>query len=136
VGLTEGSTGQYFFSLDLQAAEMSISNFEVINFPPSELPLALQRGLVDAICTWEPHAINAKRLLGGNARALNTPDNLYREDFYFVASKQMLNESSDVLKRFSCAILEPENFINRCDKTDKAITTRRPNRDPALQESW
>lgn len=135
VGLTEGSTGQYFFSLALQAAEMGTSNVEAIHFSPSELPLALQSGLVDAICTWEPHAINAKRLLGVKAQALKTSDRLYREDFYFVASKQVLKESADALIRFLSAIDEAEKFINSNGEKARDIISSRLNLDRVFVDS-
>jgi len=61
---------------------------------------------VDAICKWEPHIINARKLLGKQALILPVVD-IYREDFYFVAN------SPETLKRFLKAIEKGEEFIQK-----------------------
>ncbi|ATX79277.1 ABC-type nitrate/sulfonate/bicarbonate transport system, substrate-binding protein [Mariprofundus aestuarium] len=129
VGLTNGSTGEYFFSLVLLDSAVEPSTVEVIDIAPSGLPLALKEGLVDAICTWEPHAINAKRLIGDKASALKTSDKLYREDFYFVANKHVLEVSPQAFIRFLSAIEEAEAFIHSNREEAKGIVSKRLNLD-------
>jgi len=135
VGLTKGSTGEYFFSLALKDSAVEPSTVEVIDIVPSGLPLALQEGLVDAICTWEPHAINAKRLIGDKVATLKTPDKLYREDFYFVANRRVLEVSPQVFIRFLSAIDEAEAFIHSNSEEAKGIISKRLNLDKVFVDA-
>ena len=53
VGITKGSTGQFFLYLFLTYNGVISSKVETIDLKPSELAQALVDGRVDAICTWE-----------------------------------------------------------------------------------
>ena len=57
VGITKGSTGQFFLYLFLTYNGVISSKVETIDLKPSELAQALVDGRVDAICTWEPHLL-------------------------------------------------------------------------------
>lgn len=118
VGITKDSTGQFFLHLFLTHNEVLFSEVETIDLKPSELPQALADGRIDAICTWEPHILNAKTLLGNKALILPS-EGIYREDFYFVANKNFVKNNSETLKRFVKAIERGEEFIR--EKEERAI---------------
>ena len=110
VGITKGSTGQFFLDMFLTYKIVLPSELETIDFKPPKLPQALVDGRVDAICTWEPHILRAKKLLGKKALILPS-QGIYREDFYFVANKSFVNNNLETLKRFLKAIEKGQNFI-------------------------
>ncbi len=124
VGLTMGSTGQFFLDLFLTHNGVSYSEVESIGLGPSELPQALADGRVDAICTWEPHIINAKELLGQEALILPS-QGLYREDFYFVATRDIVQNNPVALQRFLRAIEMAEEFIKESEEEAMEIVSIR-----------
>ena len=134
VGLTKGTTGQFFLDLFLTHKGIAPSEIESVDLGPSALPQALSDGRVDAICTWEPHIVNAKRLLGQKALVLPS-EGIYREDFYFVASRKFAKNNPEALKRFLRAVEKGEEFIR--GKREKAISivSERLKSDRALTSS-
>ena len=60
IGTPAGTTGQFFLSAFLTQHAMTISDVEMVDIAPSELPAALNGGEVEAIVIWEPHAYWSK----------------------------------------------------------------------------
>jgi ABC-type nitrate/sulfonate/bicarbonate transport system substrate-binding protein len=110
IGITEGSTGQFFLDLFLSYNDISYNDVDVINLKPSDLPQAVSDGKVDAIVTWEPHIFNAQILLEENALIFSS-EGIYREDFYFVGDREYISNNGEALKGFIRAIEKAENFI-------------------------
>ena len=134
VGITNGSTGHFFLALFLAYNRLALSEVETIDLEASLLPQALAEGRVDAICTWEPHILNAKALLGKKALILHG-QNIFREDFYFVANKTFMKNGPQVLRSFLKAIAKAEKFIqgNRLQSID--IVSKRLRLDKTLTAS-
>jgi len=112
VGTTKGSTGHYFLGLFLVYSGISFPDVKVADFEATQLTQALVDGLVDAISTWEPHIMNAKKSLGKKAILLSSKG-LFREDFYFVAKKDFVKNNPDALKRFLKTINRAEEVIQK-----------------------
>ncbi len=113
VGITVGSTGHFFLGLFLTHIGLKLSEIETIDIEASELPQALANGRVDAISTWEPHILNSQKLLGEKAVVLEPEGGakIFREDFYFVADRNFMDNNPEALKRFLKAIEKGEKFI-------------------------
>ena len=113
VGVTMGSTGHFFLGLFLTHSRLKLSEVETIDLEASQLPQALADGRVDAISTWEPHILNAQKLLGEKAAVLEPEGGarIFREDFYFVADRSFMDNNPEALKRFLKAIEKGEQFI-------------------------
>ncbi len=109
---------------------MVFSEIETIDVKPSELPQSLVKGRVDAICTWEPHILKAKELLGKKASVMPSKG-VYREDFYFVANRKFMKNNPETLKKFLSAIERGEEFIRRNKKESINIVSQglKLNRD-------
>lgn len=131
VGLTKGTTGHFFLDLFLTHKGIGFSAVEAIDLHPSELPKALTAGRVDAICTWEPHILNAKKLLGQKAHVLPS-HGFYREDFYFVAKGQFMKNNPEALKRFLKAIEKGEEFIKENKEESINLVSQRLKLDKEL----
>jgi NitT/TauT family transport system substrate-binding protein len=112
VGTTKGSTGHYFLGLFMVYNDISFPDVKVVDLEATQLTQALVDGLVDAISTWEPHIMNARRSLGKKAILLSGKG-LYREDFYFVAKKDFVKNNPDALKRFLKTINKAEEAIQK-----------------------
>ena len=50
---------------------------------------------------------------------------LYREDFYFVASQKLLNSDPDTARRFLLSIQEAQEFIKKHEEEAKKIVAKR-----------
>jgi NitT/TauT family transport system substrate-binding protein len=112
LGITKGSTGHYFLGLFLVYSGISLPDVKVVDFEATQLTQALVDGLVDAISTWEPHIMNAKKSLG-NKSILFSSKGFFREDFYFAAKKGFIKNNPDALKRFLKTINKAEEFIQK-----------------------
>ncbi len=119
VGITRGSTGHFYLSTLLDYNGLSCSDVNEIDINASELPQALADGRVDAISTWEPHIMNAMKLLGEKTLLL-PGENIFREDFYFVVHKSFIKDNPETLKMFLKAIEKGEKFIQ--GNKEEAIT--------------
>ncbi len=127
VGMTKGSTGHFFLGLFLTHSGLKLSEIETIDIEASELPQALEDGRVDAISTWEPHILNAKKLLGENAAVLEPGGGakIFREDFYFVPNRNFVENNPETLKRFLKAIEKGEEFIQKNREEAISIVSQR-----------
>ena len=112
VGTTIGSTGHYFLSLFLVYSGISFPDVKVADFEANPVTQALVDGRVDAISTWEPHVMSAKKSLGKKAILLSSKG-LFREDFYFAAKNDFIKNNPDTLKRFLKTINKAEEFIQK-----------------------
>jgi len=127
VGMTKGSTGHFFLGLFLTHSGLKLSEIETIDIEASELPQALEDGRVDAISTWEPHILNAKKLLGEKAAVLQPGGGaeIFREDFYFVANRDFTENNAETLKKFLKAIEKGEEFIQKNKEEAISIVSQR-----------
>jgi len=119
VGTPVGSSGHFFLGLFLIHHGLKLPDVTVIDIDAPDLPGALSEGRVDAIAIWQPHIINAQKLLAGKAFVLPSR-NLYREDFYFVPNRNFIKSSTGALKKFLKAIDRAENFLH--ENREEAIS--------------
>jgi NitT/TauT family transport system substrate-binding protein len=139
VGTIKGSTGHFFLGLFLTHSGLSLSDVEIIDLGPFKLPEALADGRVDAISTWEPHILNAKKLLGEKATVLEPRGGakLFREDFYFVADRSFIEDNPEALKKFLRAIKKGEEFIRENKEEATNIVSQRLEIDKeAIVSIW
>jgi ABC-type nitrate/sulfonate/bicarbonate transport system substrate-binding protein len=124
VGITSGSTGHFFLGLFLTYNGLGISEVDIIALEASKLPQALAEGRVDAISTWEPHILNAGRLLGEKALILSK-EGIFREDFYFAVDRKFAENNAETLRRFLKAIQRAEEFIWKNREASINIVSKR-----------
>ena len=124
IGTPIGTTGQYVTEAFLVHNGLLLSEVEVIDIGPSELPDALRNSQVDAIVIWEPHAYNARNLLGQDAAWLPSSD-IYRTTFNFVVMKDFAQTHPEALKRFLRAIDRATDFIAKHEEESQAVVAAR-----------
>ena len=124
IGTPAGTTGQFFVEAFLIHNGLLSSDVEVIDIDPSELPDALNNNRVDAIVIWEPHAYNAKNLLGQDAVRLPSSD-VYCETFNFMVMKDFAQAHPEVLNKFLRAIDKATAFIRKHKEDSQMIVAER-----------
>jgi ABC-type nitrate/sulfonate/bicarbonate transport system substrate-binding protein len=110
VGITRGTSSQFFLGLFLIKYRMRMSDIKMVDMDPPSLSEALVRGTIDAMVSWEPHIYLAKKILGDKAFIFPS-QGLYRVDVYMVSRKDVLKDHPEVFKRFLRAIEKSEAFI-------------------------
>ncbi|MBI5583361.1 MAG: ABC transporter substrate-binding protein [Deltaproteobacteria bacterium] len=136
VGITARSSGHFFLGLFLSYYQMSMADVKTVDLEPDRLVQALIEGQVDAMATWEPHIYQARKSLGDKVRLL-PGEGLYREDFYFIARKDYLQDHTETVKRFLRAIEKAEAFImNNREETLKIVGQRLKIDQEILKATW
>jgi NitT/TauT family transport system substrate-binding protein len=122
VGATRGSSGHFYLGLFLTHNGLKLYEIEVIDITAAELPQVLADGRVDAICTWEPNILNAKKLLWADAILITLTGRvrIFREDFYFVPNRNFAEHNPEALRRFLKTIEKGNDLIK--ENKDEAIT--------------
>lgn len=110
IGTPLGTTGQFVTEAFLIHNGLFPSEVEVIDISPSELPDALKNNQVDAIVIWEPHAYDARNLLGQDAVRLPSSD-IYRTTLNFMVMKDFAKAHPEALVKFLRAIDKATDFI-------------------------
>lgn len=128
IGTLLGSTGQFFTETYLIYNSISISDVEIVNYAPSDLPQAMQSGDIDAQVIWEPHGDTTTALLGDKAVRLPS-GNIYKTTFNFLAMKKYAHENPETLVKFLKAVNEATDFLNDNKHKSQEITANRLNID-------
>src|SRR3989344_4207438 len=131
VGMTKGSSGQYFLDLFLSNNNLQLSEVEKVDLPTSQLVSNLTTGSVDAISTWNPHLYNAQKVLGGESIIFPTRK-ILRVDFYFVPNKNFLQNHPEAITRFLQALTQAETFIKEDKDEAVSIVSKRLGLDSAF----
>jgi len=134
VGMTKGSSGQYFLDLFLSNNNLQLSEVEKVDLPTSQLVSNLTTGSVDAISTWNPHLYNAQKVLGGESIIFPTRK-ILRVDFYFVSNKNFLQNRPEAIAKFLQALKQAEDFIKNNEDKSVDIVTKRLGLDRAFVAS-
>ncbi|HEX2966871.1 MAG TPA: ABC transporter substrate-binding protein [Syntrophorhabdaceae bacterium] len=135
-GITAGSSGHFFLSLFLTYNGLKMTDVKTIDMEATRLPQALIDGRVDAIATWEPHIYRAKKALGDRTHLMPS-GGIYREDYYFVARKDFIQQHPEALRRFLRAIEKGEEFIRKNKKEAMDIVGQRLKMDrEILDATW
>jgi NitT/TauT family transport system substrate-binding protein len=133
IGTPAGTTGQFFLSTFLLFRGIPYSEIEEVDISPTNLPSALNNGEVDAIVIWEPHAYNAKKLLGDNSIQLPSSE-IYDETFNFMVMNNYANNNPEVLARFLKAVDKATNFIENNKEESQQIVADRLELDSEVME--
>ncbi len=111
VALIKGSASEYFLDMVLAIEGVELSHVELVHLLPKEMPLALERGEVDAIAVWEPYAYEAVTLLGEDAHWLPSK-NLYELTFNLLARKQTVQNNQVAAEKIIRALKHAIEYIN------------------------
>jgi NitT/TauT family transport system substrate-binding protein len=142
-----GTTGAYFVAKALKEAGMAIKEIEIINLANPDMPLAFEKGAVDAALVGPPYS---DQITAGGKGVLLTKDMAPAAmTTVFMYSGRFINERTEVAKRFMIALvkgsramqgdqyLDPANikaYLKYVTATEGAIRRSRPQvYDPDLR---
>jgi NitT/TauT family transport system substrate-binding protein len=89
VAVTANTSSEYFLHRMLLSAHVDEAVVQMVDLEGPDMPAALEKGTVDAVAIWEPHAENALRALGSDAVEF--------EDASAYTERFNLNTRTDVL---------------------------------------
>ena len=110
IGLTKGSTGQYFLGLFLSNNNIQPSEVEEVDIPAGKLAESIPPAL------WMPfrfgnRIFTMQKRPPGDKSITFPPEKIFREDFYFVPSLRFLQNNPEAITRFLQAVKQAEDFI-------------------------
>ncbi len=98
---------------------ISSGEIEYVNLKPEEMFYALVNGEVDAVSTWNPHAIQLQKELGGNGITMYG-EGIYTETFNLVTMQDFVNNNPEAIKKVLRALINAEKFIK--ERPDESIS--------------
>lgn len=108
IGVTEGTSGQYFLHSFLLTQGINPETVIEVNTAPNMMVEALENGTVDAVAAWEPFAYIAVQ----NGGRIIAPDiNPHRITFNLVASQEYLAENPEAVRAMLQALEDAEKYI-------------------------
>lgn len=134
VGVPAGSSQTTMLPLFLDANDLSESDFEMINMPPSSMVPALLTGQVDAILgSMDSYRIQLENqgaeLIGWEFASHGVPT----VSTSIFASEKFLEENPELVKKFIAASLEGWSFaLDNPEKTVADVSEVFPDTDPKL----
>lgn len=137
VGLAVNTNSDYLLSTLVRAAGISDEAITRIALAPQQLADALEKGEVDAVAAWQPHAANAQSRFSNDAtvllRALS-----YSEISMIGVRPQTLVERRDALQRLVNAMVRTEDFItaHSAEALQIAMAHNADKQDLSLSQDW
>jgi ABC-type nitrate/sulfonate/bicarbonate transport system substrate-binding protein len=90
-----------------------------------DMPIALDRGDVDAFFIWQPFGLQSKKLSGDKVHELTTGKGLMRGYAVLAADAKWLKENTETATKFLAAIQDGINWIKaNPEKTIKMVTKK------------
>lgn len=110
IGVTLGTTADYFLDTYLVVQGMARSEVEFVNLKPEEMNDALMQGRVDAVSVWNPWVANLAKALGESGITFHNEKN-YTEAFNAVSTAAFTERSPETVLRFLRALVRAEAFV-------------------------
>ncbi len=136
IGVTVGSSGDYFMDSFLIMHGISRDEVQVINVGSNAIVDALTSGEVDAVSTWNPYISILQKGLGDNAVTFSG-EGIYRETFNIATKQDFANENPETIKKVLRALIKAEEFCEENpDEAQEIIADKIGMDRAALNELW
>jgi ABC-type nitrate/sulfonate/bicarbonate transport system substrate-binding protein len=136
IGLTVGTTGDFFVESFLPAHGVDKKNVKIINLTPDEMAAALSTGKVDAAAIWNPTLIQLQKQLGSNG-IMFFSESLYTETFCVVAAQEYAKNNPVAMEKVLRAILQAETFVREHPEESRRLVAEFSKTDKTiLNEIW
>lgn len=136
VGVTFGTSGEYFLWAFLIRYRIGPESVELVNLPPGRMAQAIAATEVDAVATWEPVVGQARAALQGHAMFFVEP-RAYTVMHVLVGSLGFLQSRPDAMRKVLRALLEAERYCREHPHQAMVLVAQRLEIDPAaLQPAW
>jgi ABC-type nitrate/sulfonate/bicarbonate transport system substrate-binding protein len=102
VGVSVGSINHLYLIGLLQQLQMPVSEVEIVNTAPPDMPVALQTSGIDAAIVWDPWPITITRQVQGSEEVVRGGGHIPYVG-YIVAMREFVEQNPDVVERFLTA---------------------------------
>jgi ABC-type nitrate/sulfonate/bicarbonate transport system substrate-binding protein len=120
VGVTLGTTGDYFLGCFLVAQGIDVDRVVRVDIQPAAMLDALKSGRVAAVAVWNPALLDIAAALGPKAR-LMYGSGIYTENFCLAGTEAFVEGHPDEMKAVMRALLRAERFVAK--NTDAAFAS-------------
>lgn len=136
VGTTIGTSAHFFLDSYLLHTGTAKHEVRIVDLSMKSLPVALQRGELDAIVVFEPYAHEALELAKGKAMRLPKVE-IFRETFNLTVMRAFQKEHPEVLPRALKAIDRAISFMRQNKSEAIAVVVRKLGMDEKyLRDTW
>jgi len=104
------TVSEFFLYLFLDEHGMKMSDINLVNLKPAEMPSALINGDIDAFAVWEPFVYNAGKVLNEKATVLSAKG-LYDIPFNIVIPEELAQKYPETIKGILRGLVKAEQFI-------------------------
>jgi ABC-type nitrate/sulfonate/bicarbonate transport system substrate-binding protein len=136
IGVPLGTSTEFHLVRFLELNSMSLSQVKLVNYPSTQIPLALSNGTVDAVIAWQPHINTIKSLLP-NATVMWSAQNQQATYWTAYCSNNWSLTHSEIIIRFLNALSQAENYVNNNLNESQTIMKNLGSfSDEYIQEVW
>jgi ABC-type nitrate/sulfonate/bicarbonate transport system substrate-binding protein len=110
IGLTPGTSAEYFFGRFLELNGMNHSQVKTVNIQPNHMVEALTNGTVDAVVTWEPYLYRIHNQMANDI--VEWPAQSGQQVYSVLsATNSWLETHNKTVTQFLDAISQAENYL-------------------------
>ena len=136
VGVTLGTSGEYFLWAFLVRNRIAPQSVELVELPPTRLIESLRDGLVDGAAAWQPIRHEAELAFGDAIVSLHAPD-AYEQSYVLVGSSDYVQEHQQEFRRLLSALMQAEAFARAEPQQAKAALAAQVKLTPTtLDPIW
>jgi NitT/TauT family transport system substrate-binding protein len=137
IGFPRGTNAEYFVAVLLASGGVSLADVTLVDLAADALPRALAAGELDAAALWEPHAHEARRLLGPEGYT-EVESDLYVEISMLATREEVTRARHAALVGVVRALADAERLVReRPDEAFQAIRAAFPElEEGAVRAAW
>ncbi len=134
VGLTSGTSAEFFFGRFLELNNMNLSQVKIVNIQPNHIVEALTNGTVDAVVTWQPYLYQIRNQKANDVVEWSAQSG---QQVYNVlsATNSWINTHNKTVTAFLEAIAQAENYLQSNPVDGKNIIMNQLNYTKEYVES-
>lgn len=111
IGVTLSTSGHFMLHAFLSRYRLSPNEVTIRNYKPEELPIALTKGDIDAIATWEPFLDTSLTALGGNG-VIHYSQGIYESLFTIAGMRAYVVSHPETIKKVLRALAKGAQFCS------------------------
>jgi NitT/TauT family transport system substrate-binding protein len=128
VGVTRKGAGEFFLGRFLTLNNLTLKDITVLDLTPAEMISKLEKGEIDAVVIFDPHAYNLKNKLKDKVVSWSAQGN--QETFALAYTMQsFIQDHPDVVKRYVKTLVEVDEYVARYPSEAQALIAAKLNYD-------
>ena len=133
IGVTIGTNGEYFLDTVLLLNRISRNQIKAIHVKPKNMYDTLINGQIDAIATWNPQMLQAKKELGNQGTTFYA-NGLYSPYFLIAGRQDFIKANPEITKRVIQSLINASKYIYDNPDDSRGIVARNLKMDRSLLE--